>query len=79
MKRCECGQYPDVCARYGHAGGHERVAKSCDWERIADDLAAALDSFTAYDGYGQGGAADGNCGDWRAAERAQDAYREAKP
>jgi hypothetical protein len=20
MKRCECGQYPDVCARYGHAG-----------------------------------------------------------
>ena len=20
MKRCECGQYPDVCARYGHKG-----------------------------------------------------------
>ncbi len=22
-RRCECGQYPDVCARYGHAGGYE--------------------------------------------------------
>jgi hypothetical protein len=21
-RRCECGQYPDVCARYGHAGGY---------------------------------------------------------
>ena len=21
MRRCKCGQYPDVCARYGHAGG----------------------------------------------------------
>jgi len=21
--RCICGQYPDVCARYGHAGGYE--------------------------------------------------------
>lgn len=49
-----------------------------DWERIADDLMRALESFMAYDGYGQGGAADGNSGDWRAAERAEDAYRKAK-
>lgn len=49
-----------------------------DWERIADDLMLALESFTAYDGYGQGGADDSNRGDWRAAERAEDAYRKAK-
>jgi hypothetical protein len=49
-----------------------------DWEQIADDLADALASFTAYDGYGQGGPDDGNRGDWRKAERAEDAYRKAK-
>ena len=25
MTRCECGQYPDVCARYGHAGGDDGI------------------------------------------------------
>jgi hypothetical protein len=49
-----------------------------DWQKIADDLAGALRSFMSYDGYGQGGAADGNRGDWRAAERAEDAYTKAK-
>jgi hypothetical protein len=49
-----------------------------DWQQIADDLASALRSFMAYDGYGQGGAADGNRGDWRGAERAEAAYDAAK-
>jgi len=47
------------------------------WREIADNLAKALESFMAYDGYGQGGAEDGNRGDWRAAERAMDDYRSA--
>jgi hypothetical protein len=49
-----------------------------NWERVADDLMRALESFMAYDGYGEGGAADGNRGDWRSAGQAEDAYRKAK-
>ena len=48
-----------------------------DWRAIADGLAAALASFMAYDGYGQGGADDSNRGDWRAAEKAINRYEEA--
>ena len=47
------------------------------WREIADHLAAALDSFMAYDGMGQGGADDANRGDWRAAEQAMTDYRKA--
>ena len=49
-----------------------------DWERIADGLMEALDSFMAYDGYGQGGSDDGNRGNWSAATAAEFSYREAK-
>lgn len=40
-------------------------------ELIAD-LLSALESFTGYDGYGQGGADDANRGDWRRAEEVID-------
>jgi hypothetical protein len=49
-----------------------------DWEKVADDLFTALDSFMAYDGYGQGGSDDANRGDWKGAQSAQDAYASAK-
>jgi len=49
-----------------------------DWEAIADDLKAALDSFMAYDGYGEGGADDSNRGDWSGAEKAAVAYEQKK-
>ena len=45
-----------------------------DWQSIAEDLAAALQSFTAYDGYGEGGAADSNRGDWERADAALDRF-----
>jgi hypothetical protein len=47
------------------------------WREIASNLAKALESFMAYDGYGEGGAADANRGDWKSAERAIDAYDRA--
>ena len=52
MKRCDCGQYPDVCARYGHRrigeGGEQSVKRSTvtttvvvHWDGIPwDDLPA---------------------------------------
>lgn len=49
-----------------------------NWQAIATDLASALESFMAYDGYGQGGADDGNRGDWRGAERAMPRFEVAK-
>ena len=49
-----------------------------DWQSIAEDLAAALQSFTAYDGYGEGGAADGNRGDWTGADAAFDRFHAAE-
>lgn len=48
-----------------------------DWKQIATDLYEALQSFMAYDGYGQGGVEEGNRGDWKKADKAQDAYAEA--
>lgn len=50
---------------------------TADWESIAHDLAVALESFTAYDGYGRGGADDSNRGDWNAADNALNRYHEA--
>jgi hypothetical protein len=48
-----------------------------DWKAIATKLYEALRSFTAYDGYGQGGAADANRGDWSGAEKAAWDYERA--
>lgn len=48
-----------------------------NWEPIATKLYEALRSFTAYDGYGQGGAADANKGDWPTAAKAEDDYNYA--
>jgi hypothetical protein len=44
------------------------------WEQVALQLHDALSSFMAYDGMGQGGAEDGNRGDWELAERAMINY-----
>lgn len=46
MNRCECGQYPDVCARYGHRGasgsffGHEEMLEEIDITLTRSDLIA---------------------------------------
>lgn len=42
-KRCACGQYPDVCARYGHAGPPEDTHEPS----TLDLLSAALDEIYA--------------------------------
>lgn len=49
-----------------------------DWEKIADELYNALNSFMGYDGYGQGGADDANRGDWNGAEKASARYMNRK-
>lgn len=54
------------------------AAPGTDWESIAESLARVLESFTAYDGYGQGGAEASNLGDWRGADEALAAYYGAK-
>ena len=48
-----------------------------DWQAIATKLYEALRSFTAYDGYGQGGSDDSNRGDWKKAEMAAWDYERA--
>lgn len=48
-----------------------------DWQSIAENLANALETFMAYDGYGQGGAEDSNRGNWSQAHDAMDRYNEA--
>jgi hypothetical protein len=50
--------------------------KDLDWETVARDLAAALGSFLAYDGYGQGGAGAANLGNWAAADDAMDQFND---
>jgi hypothetical protein len=49
-----------------------------DWEKIANALADALQSFLGYDGYGEGGSDDANRGDWNGAYEAIANYHKAK-
>ena len=65
---------PETWKRTSHASPPRVV----DWEAIADALYDALESFTAYDGMGQGGSDDSNQGGWTAAYTAEAMYREGK-
>ena len=38
MKRCECGQYPDVCARYGHS----KRGITMNWQSEEHSLMAGM-------------------------------------
>jgi hypothetical protein len=41
VRRCECGQYPDVCARYGH---HDEPATMTTFAEWWDKTVIAFDS-----------------------------------
>jgi hypothetical protein len=75
-----CVRRPDLVdpqAATVRESGDFDMSNNVDWERIADRLAGALQSFTCYDGSGSGGAEDSNRGDWSAAESALDEYASA--